>query len=219
MEASTQQDQATAGPGSDDGLKPLSERERKDPRNVAARAAAGGERGREMLEHAAQGADLNPEEELAGLDWLLGTPQAIGHTVPVDFETPKGMAKLKFHVKRIDPRKIDEIEVRNVNPNSGRVDRLTADFEIVAEICDEIEDAKRTTTLGSEEFLTVPMYDPRDGKTTPHKVASSAIALEKRFVGQEGLITLVAAELRRLCGYDSQRIGQSQRRLVEASLG
>lgn len=196
-----------------------SEQERSDPRYRAAKAAGQGEKGRELLEHAAQGAELDHEEETAALDWLLGTPSPIVHEIPVDFETPKGMAKLTFVSRRIDPRKIDAIEVRNIQQSTGRIDRITSDCEIIVESCDVVQDARRTIKLNSDEFLTVPMRNRDTGEIERLKLASPAMALERRFVGQEGVLTLVAAEIRRLGGYDPQRLGTSQRRLVEASLG
>jgi hypothetical protein len=194
--------------------------EKDDPRFGKAEAAGQGEKGRTMLEHAAQGAELNAEEEKSALDWLLGTPAPIVHTIPVEFETPKGMVKLTFISRRIDPRKIDQIELRNVQQSTGRIDRITADAEIIAESCDELTDASgRRTKISSDEFCTVRMRNRDTDQIEPVKLASPATALERRFVGQEGLLTLVSAEIRRLGGYDPQRLGTSQRRLVEASLG
>lgn len=193
--------------------------EKDDPRFVAAKRAGQGERGREMLEHARQGAELNEEEEHSALDWLLGTPKPIMHEIPVDLETPRGMRRLTFVARRIDPRKIDAIEIRNVQQSTGRIDRITADAEIIAETCDVVEDGKRTVRLNSEEFCTVLLRKRDTGEIEPVHFANPAEAIQRRFVGQEGLLTLIAAEIRRLGGYDAQRLGTSQRRLVEASLG
>lgn len=194
------------------------EAEQKDPRFKAAREAGNGETGRENLEHAAQGADLNGAEEKSALDWLLGDPVPLEHTIPVDFETPRGMVKLTFLSKRIDPKRIDTIEAENLMA-SGRVDRLTADIQIVAESCYAVTDASgEVKQLNSDSFRTMNVRNP-SGNIEELKLASKAMALEKRFVGQEGVLTLVAAEIRRLAGYDTSRLGQSQRRLVEGSLG
>lgn len=217
MEAAAVPEQGTStDAGASDGL---TERERQDPRFQAAKAVGGGERGREMLEHARMGAELDQDEETSALDWLLGTPSPIVHAVPVDFETPKGMKKLTFVVRRVDPRKIDAIEIRNVNQNTGRVDRITADCEIIVASCDEVDDGKRKTRLSSDEFCTVRLRSRETGEVEPVRFSSPATALEKRFVGQEGVLTYLAAEIKRLGGYDPQRIGTSQRKLVEASLG
>lgn len=218
-EATEEQEGRTGGEPSD--LDELTDEQRRDPRFMAARAVANGERGREMLEHVRGGAELDESEELSALDWLLGTPRPIVHDIPVDLETESGMRKLTFVTGRIDPRKIDGIELRNVQQSTGRVDRITADCEIIAELCTEMFDATgKRVSLRSDEFLTVPGA-ARDHRGEPEslKLASPALALERRFGGQEGLLTLVAAEIRRLGGYDPQRLGTSQRRLVEASLG
>lgn len=193
--------------------------ESKDPRYQAAKAAGQGERGRELLEHVAQGAELSSEEETSALDWLLGTPKPIAHEIPAEIETESGMRTVKFVSRRIDPRKIDAIEIRNIQQSTGRVDRITADCEIITESCDLLDDGKRKVKLNSDEFLTVRMRNRDTGDVEDVKLASPAQALERRFVGQEGVLTFVAAEIRRLGGYDPQRLGTSQRRLVEASLG
>jgi hypothetical protein len=208
MDTATDTQPATAGAPSE-----------KDPRFQAAKAAGGGETGREMLEHAAQGAELSQSEEKSALDWLLGTPKPIVHEIPLEIETDGGMRTVKFVSRRIDPRKIDAIEIRNIQQTTGRVDRLTSDCEIIAESCELLDDGKRKVTLSSDEFCTVRLFNRDSGEIEPVKLASPAMALEKRFVGQEGALTLVAAEIRRLGGYDPQRLGNAQRRLVEASLG
>lgn len=202
-----------------DASEPLSARERDDPRYQAARAAGQGEKGREMLEHVRQGAELNGSEEMSALDWLLGTPKPIVHRIDVDLETDTGMRKLTFISRRIDPRKIDGIELRNVQQSTGRIDRITADAEIIVESCEWLQDGRRKVRIQSDEFCTMPVRNRETDDIETIRIASAATALERRFVGQEGLLTLVAAEIRRLGGYDPQRLGTSQRQLVESSLG
>lgn len=188
----------------------------KDPRFQQARKEGLGERGREMVAHAAQGAELDAEEEGSALDWLLGASQPIVHDVPVQLETPKGLAKLTFVLKQMDTRKIDQIETRHVNQSTGRIDRLSADVDIVTDATIELRDASgRALKLSSDEFKTVQR--PDGGQ--PFKHASPAEALEERFRKQLGLIGGVAMEIRKMAGFEPERVGSAQRRLVEASLG
>lgn len=186
-----------------------------DPRVARARAVGQGDRGREMLEHVALGADLDDDEERAALDWLLGAPAAMQHDITVQFETPDGEQPVTFTVRQMDTRQIDKIEQRNLSQSTGRLDALTANCQIVAEATVSIRDGSgRSTAINSDEFLTVV---GRDGE--PLKLASSSDALEQRFRKQLGLIQGVASEIRRLAGYDTERVGAAQRRLVQASLG
>lgn len=191
--------------------------EPEDPRFRHAREASGGEKGREMLEHAAMGAELSEDEERSGLDWLLGTSQPVVHEVPVDYETPSGTTKLIFVLRQMDARKIDEIEQRHISAG-GVMDRFSADCEIVAESTVKLIDAKgQEVEPTSEKFRTFTVQTPDGPKQQTD--ASTPRALERRFSKQLGLIQGVAQEVRRAAGFDPQRVGKAQRRLVEASLG
>jgi hypothetical protein len=200
---------------------PAAPPENADPRDVAAKAASGGEVGREMLEHAAQGAELSLEEEKNALDWLLGDPIAIPHSIPVDFETPDGTKKLEFIVRKMDASKIDAIEQRHLNTNTGRMDQAAADCEIVGTLADAVttQGDAREVDLTSAEFRTLRLRNKSNGNVETVTLATPMEALSARFRGQEGLIMGIAREMRRLAGYDPGRVGQAQRRLTEASLG
>lgn len=189
--------------------------ENRDPRVRAAKDLAAGDRGLEMVGHVAQGADLEPDEEVAALDYLLGAPQASVHEIEVQYETPAGLTPLTFVVRSIDTRKIDKIELRNLDPSTGQIDRLTADCEIVAAATIHMRDASgREVKLDSVEFLTVP----RRGDD-PFTHAAPPLALEERFRDQMGLISGVVLEIKRSSGYSPDRVKRAKRVLVSGSLG
>lgn len=193
--------------------------EAKDPRFRAAKAAGAGDRGREMLEHVVQGAELDDGEERSALDFLLGSPKAMEFDVEVQVDTDAGPKPLTFAIKAMDGRDLDAIEQRNRSQTTGLLNAIPANCEVVADATMRMVDHKgRVTDIRSDEFLTVMSRRTPDEDPTPHKLASPAMALERRFRYQLGLITYVAAEIRRVSGYDSERVGPAQRKLVRASL-
>lgn len=192
--------------------------EERDPRVQRARALSGGDTGLENVVHAEQGAVLDEDEEQSALDYLLGAPKPVVHEIPVQFETDAGMKELRFVVQVRDVSRIDEIEVRHFDQQTGRVDRLAADCEIVAECTQMLIDGKRQVRINSEEFLTVRRRGP-DGEVESFTHVAAPDALRARFRSQLGLISGVTLEIKRVCGYTSDRVGQAKRRLVQASLG
>lgn len=190
----------------------------EDPRVRSARALSGGDKGLENVLHAAQGAELDEEEEGSALDYVLGAPKPVVHDITVQFETDKGMRPLTFVVQVRDVSKIDAIEMRNLDQGTGQVDRLTADCEIVAECALMLLDGKRQVRLNSEEFLTVRRRGP-GGEIESFTHVAVPDALRARFRSQLGLINGVALQIKRVCGFTPDRVGQAKRRLVEASLG
>lgn len=192
-----------------------------DPREEQAKAAGAGEKGRELLEHAAMGATLSDGEERTALDWLLGDPVAIPHAIPVEFETPDGIQKLEFIVRKMDTSKIDSIEQKHVNASTGRLDQIAADREIVATLVDAVTAPgdPREVELTSSQFRTMRLRSKATGEVETVTLATPMEAIAARFRGQEGLLMGIAREMRRIAGYDTARIGQAQRRLTEASLG
>lgn len=186
----------------------------KDPRAAAAREISGGDQGLEMVAHSAQGAELDPEEEAKGLEFLLGAKPATVHEIEIQYETAAGMVPLTFVVRTVDTRRVDKIEARNIDQNTGQIDRLTADCEIVSDAAVAIRDGSgREVKIDSDEFLT---FNRPDG---PFKHASPANALEERFRDQLGLITGVALEIKRASGFSPERVKKAKRLLVAGSLG
>jgi hypothetical protein len=167
------------------------------------------------VQRAAEGLEVAGHDELAALDFLLGAPIPSVWDLWVTFDTPKGPARIKWTFHAMDGRKIDRIEQRNRNDNTGIIDQLTADSQIVAEGSLFIADATgREVKLTSDEFLTVPSATPGEA---PLKLASPADAIEARFRTQLGIIGGIAREIRKVSGWDIERIGKAQRRLADAA--
>lgn len=202
-----------------DASPPLSEAEQQDPRFVAARAMSGGDPGAEMVAHAAQGASLDSAEERTALDFLLGEPIPLVHDVPVQYETPTGLMPMTFVITQIDAKKIDTIEQKHINPRTGMLNQFDANIELVAEATLHVTDPSgREMDLASEEFRRATRRNER-GQVETFVVASSHLALERKFGLQLGLLNGVAQQIRFAAGFDTERVGKAQRRLVDASLG
>jgi hypothetical protein len=69
----------------------------------------------------------------------------------------------------------------------------------------------------SEEFRTMQVRRVDTGEETTITHASPEEALEAQFRTQLGLLAGVAREVRRVSGFDPAKVGQAQRRLVEAA--
>lgn len=202
------------------------EGKRQDPRVSRAERIGGGDPGLTNVVHASQGAVLEDEEEVSALDYLLGAQAPTIHEITVQYETAKGMVPLVFVVKSIDTRKIDKIETRHLDTNTGTLDRLSADCEIVCLATMHMRDSKgREVALNSDEFLTVQRRARDTGELESVKLAAPPMALEQRFRDQMGLITGVSNEIKRAAGFSGERVGrakrvsQAQNLLVGASLG
>jgi hypothetical protein len=186
---------------------------------------AGEERGDLAVEaYARDHEGLSDEDERDALDFLLAPKPPRIYGVKVKYDTEAGIRPLTFVVRASDGRKIDGIEQANVSEATGKIDRITADCQIVALACVALESASgRAVELTSAEFLTVrvPKRDDSSGEPTGEMVetrlASPADALEARFKTQLGIVSGVAREVRRISGYDPERVGVAQRRLVDAA--
>jgi hypothetical protein len=172
-----------------------------------------------MVAHAAQGAELNEEEEGAALDFLLGAPRPVRHEIEVQYETPVGMVPLIFIVESVDMKKIDQIEQKHTEQPLGTIDRIGADLEIVVLACKALRDSTgREVALGSEEFRTV-WQRGRSGEQEQVTLANTSMALESRFRDQLGLITGVVIQIKRAAGFGPDRVSQAKRMMVGAALG
>lgn len=168
---------------------------------------------------AADGAELDGAEEKSALDFLLGSPTPRRYYVDVDFDTPEGVKKLRWTLKAIDARKIDEIEERNRNESTGTLDVTTANCQLVAEASVSLSDPDGANEVGvsDPEFLTMRLRRTGEEGLHEHRFASPADAIEARFRTQLGLVAGVASRIREKAGWDPERVGKAQRVLVEAS--
>jgi hypothetical protein len=163
---------------------------------------------------------LTAENERDALDYVLAPKAPRLYDVRVMFDTDDGLMPLVFVIRGSDGRKLDAIEMECVNESTGRVDQITADLRIVAELgCVQLETPRRALKLASEEFRTVRRPKPGgvEGETETFVHASPVEALEARFKTQLGLVSGVARQVRVISGYDAERVGAARRRLVVAS--
>lgn len=192
----------------------------KDPRYKQAQAIGAGDKGREMLEHVAQGATLNAVEEASALDYLLGTPKAGVFTIDVDIDTPVGRAPATFVVQSQDGDKLERVEKLHRDDNTGLLRQLPASAAIVALATLKLVDAAHPDGIDirtDQKWLTMVITDAL-GNTAPHTFADPGEALLRRFTGQQGLLLFVAQQVRTVSGYDEGRVSQSKRKLVAAAL-
>lgn len=160
---------------------------------------------------------LTDDDERDALDFVLAPKPPRLYDVKVEYDTEAGRLPLTFVIRGMDGRRLDAIEQRHVSEATGKIDVISAECDIVSEATVYLEGGTgRQTKLDSDEFLTVRR--PRqDGEgVEEHKLASPAMALEARFKTQLGLVSGVAAQVRRISGYDAQRVGMAQRRIVAA---
>lgn len=153
--------------------------------------------------------DPEGEAEKGALDWILGGATIRpGRFVPVQYETPDGMRKLVFRILALDPSRITELENQHrkgAGPFAD-IDELPFNAALVAEATEYITDVSgRKIDLTSQEF--------RGDKPSP------ALALQQKFAFQGGLLDGVAGQVRRISGYDPQRVGGAERSLLEVGLG
>lgn len=194
--------------------------EQDDPRFAHAKRVGGGDKGREMVEHAAMGAVLDEEEERDALDWMLGDAPPINYDVTVQWETPQGRKPLTFVIRQMDGRKIDSIEQSHLNRQTGVLDKFASDAEIVAEATLFLTTpAGKQVDVRSATYRTVKIRDRETGEMREQELASTPAALLFRFRKQLGLLAGVANQVKRTAGWDPERVSDAQRRLVEASLG
>lgn len=160
------------------------------------------------VEAAATGRSLNGAEESKALEFLVGATYRDVQDVRVQFATPAGMLPLVFRVRAVDGRRLTELEKEHTegdNPLTADADTIALSAAIVAESVEVI-------------------IDPSSGaKLDPHSerfcgdVPSTAIALEGRFKYQAGLLDGLAGQIRRISGWDPDRVGQASRAVVTAS--
>lgn len=162
----------------------------------------------EELHKAAAGRPVSEAGERKALKWLLGATRAPEYDVPVEFDTPDGMAELTFHVRSVDGRRIIALENEHTADDAGpfgRLDDIAFNAALVAEGTLYIEDGSGARVEpDSEEFRGAPDIPP-------------ALAVEKRFKYQDGLLSGVAGEIRRLGGWSPERVKRARRSIASSA--
>lgn len=158
----------------------------------------------EAVREAAAGGDLSATSDRDAVDWLLQPRRPQRFRVKTTIETDEGTQPITFVIHQLDSKRIDEVERRNLDEKTGRIDQVKANAELVAEACDHLEGALgHKIDPKSEEF--------RAGLPSP------ALAFEQRFHWEAGVLAGVAGEVRRVAGWSPDRVGTAQRVLVETA--
>lgn len=159
---------------------------------------------------------LEQENERDALDWLLGGAPPVPYGVPFTLDTPDGLMDAKWIVRAMDGRKLDAIEQRNISETTGQLDVITANCQLLAEASMGIEGRPgHVVDVNSEEFRTLKVLKAGDDEPTLHTFPSAADAIEARFRRQMGIVAGLSQQIRRLSGYDPDRVGKAQRRGAE----
>lgn len=150
-------------------------------------------------------ADLTVGEEVDALDWLLGATQRPEYDVPFQYETPKGMKRLLFHVKGLDARRMEELDAEHRNGDGPFAKLDTAGFNaaVAAEAVAYIQNPTNMRKVSVEEFLG--------------EAPNPVIGFEMRFKYQPGILDGLVAQIRDKAGYTADRVGTAQRSVVEAA--
>lgn len=150
-------------------------------------------------------ATMNVGEERGALDFILGPTTAVEFDVPVTIETPTGPREAKFHIRQMDGKKImaTEDRFRDGSGPFAKMDDVGLDAALVSEATLWIEDSTgRRTDIRTEEFI------------------GGAINLEEamlaRFKYSPGLLMGVAAQVRSVSGYNSEKVRSAERAIQDA---
>ena len=165
---------------------------------------------------AARGHKVDSAGERSGVAFLLGQQRAPRYKVPVEFATDEGDVKLWFLIHSLDSNRIEKIEKAHTDSTKimGESDDLMIAAEVVADACISISDGEP----GKPEYDTLPKVHPAD-ETFRNGMTSGADALRARFHWQEGLLSGVASNVRRISGWAPDRVGQAERVLVDVAGG
>lgn len=166
----------------------------------------------DAIQKAADGDKISPAEERSALEYLLGPQRAPRYEAKVTFSTDAGDVELLWGLKALPGEQIIRIERRNTKVNAedplDSVDDLQMAAELVAEATTHIRDKSgRETRPADEDFRRRP-----NGELVPTDVE----ALRQRFYFQTGILTALAAQVRRISGWGPDRVGTAQRVLVDA---
>jgi hypothetical protein len=137
--------------------------------------------------------------ERGALSWLLGATRAPEYDVEVEYDTPQGMKPLTFHIRSVDGRRITAIENENTSDRTGLLDDIAANAALVSEATVYIEDE------------TGDRSDPDSVEFRGDESIPKALAMEKRFKYQDGLLSGVTGEVRRLGGWSPDRVKRAKR--------
>lgn len=160
----------------------------------------------DALVKAQAGEMLTNGEEKTGLDWFLGQTHRLAYWIDLQFETPDGMRPIRFHFHALDPSKFDELDASNRRGDGpfAKLDQYLFAVDVLVEAATHVSDVedKRLVEIRSQEFMG--------------GIPSPQLAMITRFKGQGGLVESMVEEIRKVSGYNQERIGSAHRSVVEA---
>ena len=159
----------------------------------------------EPVQKAAVGARVTPEEERSALDWFLEPQRPLRYRAEVQFDTPEGIKPMTMILRSIPQHDMEKIENRNRKGEGLMADY--DDFQVNVEIVGE---ALVSVEAGGE---SIEPNDPRVLSGLP----SVAEAMKARFYYQPGVLAGVAAEVRRISGWGTDRVGRAERVLAHTA--
>ena len=159
----------------------------------------------EPVQRAAVGGKVSPDEERTALAWFLEPQRPLRYRCEVQFDTPEGLKPMTLIVRSIPQADMEKIENRNRKGEGlmAEYDDFQVNVEIVGEALVAIE-------AGNEE---IEPNDPRVLSGLP----SIAEAMKARFYYQPGVLSGVAAEVRRISGWGTDRVGRAERVLTHTA--
>jgi hypothetical protein len=160
---------------------------------------------------AAAGKEVDNRGEVTALDWVLGSTAPQVYKVEAKVDVNGDLKPLVFVIKQLDPdtiRKAERAATSGDTPFSAQVDdhRLNTDLVFAALV--QLKDGESGKTIEPVDLIGKredPDYDP-DPKS----------ALGKAFRYQPGVLDGVASEIRRIAGYEANRVGSAERAVQDA---
>lgn len=168
----------------------------------------------------ARGHETTPAGERSAVGFLLGQQKAPRYKIRVDFATDDGDVKLWFFVHSLDSKLLTRLERNGTDETKvtatgmPEVDNEAISAAVVAEATISISDGEP----GTSGYDVGAKVKPTDAAFMAGNV-SAALALQQRFHWQEGLLSGIASQVRRISGWAPDRVGQAERVLVDTAGG
>lgn len=138
-------------------------------------------------------------KEASALGFLLGPTAALLYRVDLKFDTPYGTKRLRFVLRQMDGKQIEAIDNEHRQQGSSNpmapIDTVPRDAHRVAEATQEIVD------LETDESVK-----PSDARFIGDMPGGPAVAMEKRFRFQPGLLAALSFQVERISGFAGDRI-------------
>jgi len=199
--------------GADKEFKPSDELPDGAPDALKAATDAGPHRDSDLAPDSpeeAKGMDAE-KAEASALDFICGSPHALMYDVPVTVDIPGGQsAGLTFIIRQLDGARIIALEDEHTSGIGpfARLDDTKFNAALVAEGTVKIVEKDKDDKVRAE-------MDPRSEKFISG-FGSPAVAMEKRFSFQAGLLSGIAGQIRSVSGWRPDRVGIAERPVRDA---